>query len=413
MDQNEQIAQEIVDDAIRWRRMCDEERFHQCAAVLAAPYGLPGMPEPARWARTVDRVLLSALCRVVTAAWHDGWQPADVVRRMRRVYGDAHVRLTLDVIAAEMRAYAVATVDERWLAQMAELGARVWWDADEEILRADGDRQTTVVHALHLVYELTWRSTLPRLWPPPGTARPGAVPTSGRAGDERTLARIRALLAKAESTDFPAEAETFTSAAQSLMARHSIDAAMLADSAGSGGGDEPCGRRVGIDTPYESAKANLLAEVAVANRCRAVWSKGLGFSTVFGFDSDLDAVELLFTSLLVQATSAMVKEGARRDRSGTSRTRSFRQSFLLAYAQRIGERLSAASGQAVRQAVEETGRDLLPVLAAREQAVDEAVHAMFPRLVRGGSRPVANLDGWVSGRAAADLALLNARRRIT
>jgi hypothetical protein len=47
-------------------------------------------------------------------------------------------------------------------------------------------------------------------------------------------------------------------------------------------------------------------------------------------------------SLLVQAHAAMRRFGRQTDRRRTSRTRSFRQSFLLSYANRIGERLQAA-----------------------------------------------------------------------
>jgi hypothetical protein len=44
-----------------------------------------------------------------------------------------------------------------------------------------------------------------------------------------------------------------------------------------------------------------------------------------------------------------------------------------AYAQRIGERLSEATGAAERQAAAETpGGNLLPVLAARHRVVDES-----------------------------------------
>ncbi len=94
----------------------------------------------------------------------------------------------------------------------------------------------------------------------------------------------------------------------------------------------------------------VLQTVAKANRCRTIWHKELGMSTVFGFMADLDAVELLFTSLLVQANAAMLRAGAKRDAHGRSRTRAFRQSLLLAYATRIGERLSQATEHAVARA---------------------------------------------------------------
>ena len=81
---------------------------------------------------------------------------------------------------------------------------------------------------------------------------------------------------------------------------------MAAVEAERGDGARTSGRRIGIDDPYARARVTLLSEVARANRCLAVWSRGLGFATVFGDAGDLDAVEVLYTSLLVQATRAMV-----------------------------------------------------------------------------------------------------------
>jgi hypothetical protein len=154
----------------------------------------------------------------------------------------------------------------------------------------------------------------------------------------------------------------------------------------SGQEQRPGGRRIAVDNPYEAAKATLLQTVAHANRCQVVWSKAVGLVTVIGFPADLDAVELLFTSLLVQANTAMLRAGGKQDAGGRSRTRAFRTSFLVSYAARIGERLSEAAGQAEREAEAEQraaagagrrGTDLVPFLAAREQAVDATVAEMF------------------------------------
>jgi hypothetical protein len=60
--------------------------------------------------------------------------------------------------------------------------------------------------------------------------------------------------------------------------------------------EEPSGRRIPVDSPYEEPKGALLNVIALANRCRGVWSKDVGLMTVIGFPADLDAVELLFTS---------------------------------------------------------------------------------------------------------------------
>ena len=243
---------------------------------------------------------------------------------------------------------------------------------------------------------------------------PKVQPTAAKAGanangvDTRLLDKVRALLAKAESTEFPEEAESLTAKAQELMARYAIDHAMLGRAsagAGGSGSDTPGGRRLAVDDPYAHGKALLLAAVATANRCCTVWSDAYGFATVVGFGSDIDIVELLYVSLLVQATRAMTAAGAVRDSAGRSRTRSFRQSFLISFAGRIGERLAAATRVATEEAGGVHGSSLLPVLASRVAEVEQARTEMFPHL-RSTSARATNHAGWAAGRAAADRANL-------
>ncbi|HZN73874.1 MAG TPA: DUF2786 domain-containing protein [Micromonosporaceae bacterium] len=411
-----QMVEPVTREAVVALHRKDDETVRRCCAVLADGPGWAG------GRRAVDSALIAIAQRELSAVWTRGWQPVDVVRAARRDYGARQVRIAADVIAAEMRGYAAATVDERWEAQLREVGAAVWWARDDEYLLALGEREglarPEVLRCLLQVLHVF--STCPKievLCPPPGQARRGslgAAAAGGRAADPRQLERVRALLAKAESTNFAEEAEAYTAKAQELMARHSIDYALLSVEAGAR--DEPVGRRIGIDNPYEAPKVLLLDVVARANRCRAVWSSSFGFVTVLGFAADLDAVELLFTSLLVQATAAMTRAGSHRDAYGRSTTRSFRQSFLTAYAQRIGERLAVATKQATEQAsrdlVGQPGADrLLPILASRHSAVGAMAEDLFPDLV---GRPVAatNRDGWVSGRAAADQAQLTTWRAV-
>jgi hypothetical protein len=405
------LVEPLAREAVYALHAKDDETVQRCCAVLADGPGRAG----AR--RAVDSVLTAIAQRELSAVWARGWQPVDVVRAARRDYGPRHGRVVVDVIAAEMRGYAAMTVAESWEAQLRELDATVWWARDDEYLSALGEREGMARSELIrcLLEVLHVFSTCPQiqvLCAPPGKARRGSLSAAGRAVDPRQLDRVRALLAKAESTGFPEEAEAYTVKAQELMARHSIDYALL--SVGAGARDEPVGRRIGIDSPYEAPKVLLLDAVAGANRCRSIWSSSFGFVTVLGFAADIDAVELLFTSLLVQATAAMMQAGSRRDAHGRSSTRSFRQSFLTAYAQRIGERLTTAA----KQATEQAGRDLagqlgadrlLPVLASRDSAVGTMADELFPDLV-GRSVAVTNRDGWASGRAAANHAQLTTRR---
>jgi hypothetical protein len=125
----------------------------------------------------------------------------------------------------------------------------------------------------------------------------------------------------------------------------------------------------------------------------------------------------------------MSRAGSKRDAWGQSRTRSFRQSFLVSYAIRIGERLAEAAGHAEREAVAEqhaaadrgtnggdsaVGTDLVPFLAARQRAVDDTVSEMFGDTLTSRRSPGAtDMEGWTSGRAAADLATLSAHASVT
>jgi hypothetical protein len=125
--------------------------------------------------------------------------------------------------------------------------------------------------------------------------------------------------------------------------------------------------------------------------------------TLVGAPGDLDAVDVLVPLLLVQAHVAMVRCGRRTDGSGTSRTRSFRQSFLLSYAERIGERLRSADDHVAGRSGR--GGELVPVLARHRQQVDAACETLFPQAVARVTT-VSNSRGWWAGRAAADQAQL-------
>ncbi|KQX77605.1 MULTISPECIES: DUF2786 domain-containing protein [Streptomyces] len=341
----------------------------------------------------------------VRRAWSRGWQPADVVRIVRRELDATGAALASALITAETARYG--RLPPRWADQLAAL------PAPEPRNRPD---RFTYASALLELYRLLLRlPVIEPVGPPPGTAADGLhLPPAH--GEPRMLTRIRALLAKAEATGFPEEAEALTTKAQELMARHSIDEALLAARTHAGGTPGAC--RIGVDAPYESAKAILLDAVASANRCRAVWNSDLGFTTVVGFEPDLEAVELLFTSLLVQGTAAMTKAEAGQRAGGRKRTKTFRQSFLMAYAQRLGSRLAADTarvtaaadtGDRAGRGGEAPAQGLLPVLAARDVAVTDAAERMFPRTTTSRVRGATDAEGWDHGTAAADRASMGGR----
>ncbi|MFD7815978.1 DUF2786 domain-containing protein [Streptomyces sp. NPDC059785] len=357
----------------------------------------------------------------IALAWRRNWQPADVVRLVRRELDDVHLGLVVRLILAQAGQERPGERGSRWAAQLAELAAG-------ETAAPRTDRFSYATAALEL-YRLLLR--LPAIEPIEGIAARGpgdptdplaaarraasGATASGTRADgqpSRMLTRIRGLLAKAEATGFPEEAEALSAKAQELMARHSIDEALLAART-QAPADAPGACRIGVEPPYETAKAVLLDAVAGANRCRAVWNDALGFSTVVGFEPDLEAVELLYTSLLVQATAAMARAEAAQRAGGRKRTKTFRQSFLAAYAHRIGDRLAAAAEEQVAETGRVTGAgELLPVLAARDVAVTEHLERMFPETVTTRMRGVSDAAGWEQGSAAADRAQVRARPEV-
>lgn len=227
------------------------------------------------------------------------------------------------------------------------------------------------------------------------------------APDITIVNRIEALLAKAESTEFPEEAEAFLAKAQALMSRHAVDQAVL-DGRRRVSTSRVTTETIVIVAPYASAKSMLLATVASANDCRVVTRRagnGDQQCIVLGFDTDLANVRLLYSSLSVHAVRAML--GAPVPPFDTPRR--FRHAFLLAFGVRIGERLQAARRAARAEAASESadgGRALGLVLADRESAVAAAFAAEFPH-VRTSRVSASSSAGVLSGRRAADTAGLH------
>jgi len=221
--------------------------------------------------------------------------------------------------------------------------------------------------------------------------------------NQKMLAKVQALLAKAESTPFPEEAAAFIAKAQELMTRHAIDDAMAA-AGPRHRGEKPVLRAVTIPDPYKSAKVSLLAAVASANDVRVV--TGRDDVTLVGFESDIDLTEVLFASLLVQATREMHLAATR---ITDGRLRAFRHAFLVAYGSRVGDRLSEARRATTEEAETVYGTALVPVMAERTEAVDDFVADTWPRL-RTRRSTLSHRGGWLTGHAAAERADLGAGR---
>lgn len=363
--------------------------------------------------KLLDERLRHLLSHAIRVAWEAGWLPVDVVEQTGRQLGTLSKPHVLEMISAEHAGYSPATIDPRWQAQLDTLGiTNGRRDPERPLLdrwtgSSTSQRRQVLRTALLVAGLIFSLPRLPRLLPLPGQGHAG--PASVHA-DQKVLSRIRSLLAKAEATDYEDEADALSAKAQELMTKFALDrAAVEAADEAPESLDAPAGRRIWLHPPYISAKTHLVSGVARANNCRAVTTGDLGFVTVLGHETDLQLVELLTTSLLVQAGREMLRAGRQVSRSGRSRTRSYRHAFLVSYAVRIGERLQAAA-QAAQAAVDDAER-LLPVLAARDERVDRLFTELFPATVTKRVA-VTNRAGWEHGRTAAELASLDGRRPV-
>lgn len=196
------------------------------------------------------------------------------------------------------------------------------------------------------------------------------------------LDRVRKLLAKAESEGCtPAEAEALTGKAAELMARYGIDRARLG--ALHPESDQPGDRVFDLDNPWAAVKAHLLSGLATALRCQCVLltrSSPGSRVHVFGYRSDLERADILFTSLLVQMARALAAQPVP---AAGGRAKAWRRSWMLGYATAVVARVRAAEDAAAAGADADDGSAAGPstalVLADRALTVRRQVQQAYPR----------------------------------
>jgi hypothetical protein len=218
------------------------------------------------------------------------------------------------------------------------------------------------------------------------------------------LERVRKLLAKAEAQGVtPAEAEALTAKAAELMARYGIDRALLA--AQHPGTDHPADRKVDVGNPWARIQAHLLCGLASAMRCQCVILPRSGPGTrihIFGFASDIERVDVLYTSLLVQMQLGLAAAPV----PGWTRSpRAWRRSWLLGFVSAVTARVHAAEQQAAAHADDERedagpGTDL--VLADRAKIVQDCIEHAYPSTRKTRMTYTGNGygDGYAKGQQA-------------
>ncbi len=214
----------------------------------------------------------------------------------------------------------------------------------------------------------------------PSAPAPGGCAVTGSEAAAALLARVRKLLTKAEADGVTAaEAQALTAKAAELMAKYGIDRALLA--AQRPETDHPADRKVDIDNPWARVQAHLLCGVAAAMRCQCVLLPRPDPGTrihMFGFASDIERTDVLYTSLLLQMWQGLSSAQI----PGWSRSpRAWRRSWLLGFISAVVTRVRAAEQEATTRATSPAaaeGERMTLVLADRRQVIMRNIEHAYP-----------------------------------
>ncbi len=249
---------------------------------------------------------------------------------------------------------------------------------------------------------------------------------------DKYLMKIAGLLRKAETTDNEHEADAYLQAAQRLATLSSVDLAVArAHSSQQEKRAVPTQRSIVIGEPGKRGLrtfVQLFLEIGRANNLTCDIARNSTRIYAYGFDTDIDAVEALYSSLVVQmvrASDEYIKskryaqetvgrwvrvDGARNGWRGSSQewqerpvhAATARVNFQQAFASRIGARLMQAEQQAQAQAVKAHSQHSGPsgpgnsgveiVLRARE--VELRDHYQANSTARGSWRGSSSNSGY-------------------
>ncbi|HZU71773.1 MAG TPA: DUF2786 domain-containing protein [Acidimicrobiales bacterium] len=231
----------------------------------------------------------------------------------------------------------------------------------------------------------------------------------------KLVERVRMLLAHAEDPSITAEeAQAYTAKAQQLMTKYAIDLAMITDVERR---DRVVQRDWIIEAPYAAHKVSLVNAVARTNDCAAIYTDLAGGHKridVVGYPEDVEWVQTLYSSLVVQLTGAL--GAARRLKPPGVHGRTFAVGFAEGFVHEISDRLKAARRAAVAAAEVERsgpgapspgGPSVALVLVAKKQRVDDEYRVRFPgaRSVHRYTR-LSSWSGYQPGRDAGRRASL-------
>lgn len=190
------------------------------------------------------------------------------------------------------------------------------------------------------------------------------------ATEDEILHKVRSLLAKAESTTYEAESMACMEKAHHLMRTYSLDRAVVeSHNMTFGRGQDITTVVIEVSPPYVKAKVMLVGAISRGNGCRPIKVKNSVH--VYGLSYDLRYVQIMYTSLLLQAINSLVDMPTPYGEN----TKAYRNAFLLGYAMEINRRL-----EEVNKVVESDNRAAVVLLRDMEADIKAVMREDFPHV---------------------------------
>lgn len=257
----------------------------------------------------------------------------------------------------------------------------------------------------------------------------GVGAPAAAAGEHDQVRRVAALLAKAQSTSSPEEAEAYVAKAAEVAQRHSIDLA-VAGMRPQGRPELPTHRMLTIGAPRAALNKHLVAlylAIARAWPVRVDIGPGSMYVVGYGMPADLDQVESVFataSALMVGGAQAHVRgrtwvgttyqpggAGARRPVTGTVA----RNAFVVGFVERVGARMAQAAQHAREAAQRSRGQDGVevagdPVSARSVEVALRAREVAVADYHRSASRARGSWQGSLTAAGSATASRMAGRR---
>lgn len=224
----------------------------------------------------------------------------------------------------------------------------------------------------------------------------GTTAPHARSEEKRIRQRINHLLRKAESTTYEAEAASLVAKAQQLRQRYRLD--RVANEPRTWENSQLVSVRVHLTGTWVRYQFLLLSHVARPNSCESILVSSVNIASVIGHPEDVRHVIELFDGLNRQRDYFMRTSPGAQEAALARQTASYRRSFLVAFAHRIGALLTIANDDVPAQRAGDG--TALELLKDRGAAASEFMGSVFNSASNMSFSPT-HRQGFVDGINAA------------